>query len=291
MSTVTATGLDSSTFQYVQELVQRRSAIALECGKDYLVESRLLPLARAQGLGSVEELVRRLKSQPEGPLHAQVVEAMTTNETSFFRDVHPFEALRTVVLPELIAARASQRKLRIWSAACSTGQELYSLAILLAEHFPQLERWDVELFGSDLAQGVLEKAAAGVYSQLEVNRGLPATLLVKYFDKEVLVWRVKESLRQKVKFLRINLIEPWPPLPVMDVIFLRNVLIYFPSPVKQQILRKMRQRLAPDGALFLGGAETTLGLDDAWQRIPCGKSAFYRHAPAMADPAMPGARR
>lgn len=270
------TSFDAPTFQYVRELVQRRSAIALEPGKDYLVESRLLPLARAQGLESVPQLVQRLKSQPEGPLHAQVVEAMTTNETSFFRDVHPFEVLRSVVLPELIAARAGRRTLRIWSAACSTGQELYSLAILLAEHFPQLESWEVELLGSDLAQGVLDKAAEGRYSQLEVNRGLPAALLVKYFDKEGLSWRVKESLRRRVRLARINLIEPWPPLPRMDVIFLRNVLIYFPPEVKRQILGRMRQRLAPDGALFLGGAETTLGLDDAWQRIPAGKTSFYR---------------
>lgn len=270
------TNFDTPTFQYVRELVQRRSAIALEPGKDYLVESRLLPLARAQGLESVPQLVQRLKSQPEGPLHAQVVEAMTTNETSFFRDVHPFEVLRSVVLPELIAARAGRRTLRIWSAACSTGQELYSLAILLAEHFPQLESWEVELLGSDLAQGVLDKAAEGRYSQLEVNRGLPAALLVKYFDKEGLSWRVKESLRRRVRLARINLIEPWPPLPRMDVIFLRNVLIYFPPEVKRQILGRMRQRLAPDGALFLGGAETTLGLDDAWQRIPAGKTSFYR---------------
>lgn len=275
----TAVGnLDVASFQYVQDLVQRRSAIALEPGKDYLVESRLLPLARAQGLASVQDLVRRLKSQPEGALHTQVVEAMTTNETSFFRDVHPFEALRTVVLPELIAARTRQRKLRIWSAACSTGQEVYSLAILLAEHFPELESWDVEILGSDLSQAVLEKAAEGVYSQLEVNRGLPAALLVKYFQKEGLLWRVQEPLRRKVKLMRINLVEPWPPLPTMDVIFLRNVLIYFPPAVKQKVLLRMRQHLAADGVLFLGGAETTLGLDDAWQRIPCGKTSFYQPA-------------
>jgi chemotaxis protein methyltransferase CheR len=284
-------GLDGATFQYVQELVQRRSAIALEAGKDYLVESRLLPLAKAQGLSSVQELVRRLKSQPEGPLHAQVVEAMTTNETSFFRDVHPFEVLRTVVLPELIAARAEQRRLRLWSAACSTGQELYSLAILLAEHFPQLESWDVELLGSDLSQAVLQKAAQGRYTQLEVNRGLPASLLVKYFQKEGLTWQVQERLRRRVKLMRINLIEPWPPLPTMDVIFLRNVLIYFPPEVKQKVLGRMRQRLAHDGVLFLGGAETTLGLDDGWQRIPHGKTSVYRLAlrqPASAGPSAPG---
>jgi chemotaxis protein methyltransferase CheR len=273
---MTMANFDAPTFQYVRDLLQRQSAIALEPGKDYLVEARLLPVARAQGLASVPELVQRLKSQPVGALHAQVVEAMTTNETSFFRDVHPFEALRTVVLPELIAARATTRKLRLWSAACSSGQEPYSLAMLLAEHFPQLAEWDVELWGSDLAQGMLEKALQGRYTQLEVNRGLPASLLVKYFDKEGLTWRVKESLRRKVRFLRINLIEPWPPLPVMDVIFLRNVLIYFPAEVKRQILGRMRERLAADGVLFLGGAETPLGLDERWQRVPCGKTAFYR---------------
>jgi chemotaxis protein methyltransferase CheR len=277
MSTSTYTPA-SSAFEYVRQLVQRRSAIVLDSEKDYLVQSRLLPVARSAGLDSVQQLVERLQAQPEGPLHNQVVEAMTTNETSFFRDLHPFEALRTTVLPQLIAARASQRTLRIWSAACSTGQELYSIAMLLAEHFPELHNWQVELIGSDLSQAALDKAAEGRFTQHEVNRGLPASLLVKYFEKDKTHWRVKESLRRQVRWLRINLIEPWPKLPTLDVIFLRNVLIYFDVATKRMVLQRMRLRLAPDGVLLLGGAESTLGLDDSWQRIACGKTTVYRRA-------------
>jgi chemotaxis protein methyltransferase CheR len=220
--------------------------------------------------------VAKLRNQPYGDLHYAVVEAMTTNETSFFRDIHPFEALRNEILPPLLAARNLRRTLTVWSAASSTGQEAYTIAILLAEYFPQIGPWNIQIIGSDLSQQVLDKAALGEYTQLEVNRGLPAALLVRYFQKVGLHWQVKPEIRKRVRFLPVNLIEAWPKMPVFDVIFLRNVLIYFNPETKRQILGNIRQRLAPDGTLFLGGAETTLGIDDSWERVSHGKTSSYR---------------
>jgi chemotaxis protein methyltransferase CheR len=269
---------DPQSCEYVRRLVHDHSAIALDASKNYLVESRLSPLAIQLGLPSVAALVSELRSRPFGDLHARVIEAMTTNETSFFRDVYPFDALRTEVLPPLIAARAGRKTLSIWSAACSSGQEPYSIAILLREHFPQLRDWNVGIIASDLSQQMLDRAAAGTYSQLEVNRGLPASLLVKHFTKSGLHWQLKPEIKQWVRFEKINLIEPWPQLPPIDVMFLRNVLIYFAPEIKRQILAKVRRQLSPDGSLFLGGAETTMGIDDAWERINHGKTASYRLA-------------
>jgi chemotaxis protein methyltransferase CheR len=270
--------LDLPSFEYVRKLVREHSAIALESGKEYLVESRLLPLARHMSLASVSELVTQLRSKPFGSLHTQVVEAMTTNETSFFRDLHPFEALRKDVLPPLLAARRARKSLTVWSAACSSGQEPYTIAILLREHFPELANWNVQIIGSDLSQQVLDRAAEGCYAQHEVNRGLPAAMLVKYFQKSGLQWRVKPEIRRIVRFVRLNLIEPWPALPVIDILFLRNVLIYFTPDTKRQILDIVRRQLAADGSLFLGGAETTLGIDNAWERVNHGKASTYRLA-------------
>ena len=276
MSTTTLP-LDSPSFDYVRKLMHEQSAIALEPGKEYLVESRLLPLARQMGLPSVRELVTQLRTRPMGAVHVQVIEAMTTNETSFFRDLHPFEALRKDVLPPLLEARAARKSLTIWSAACSSGQEPYSIAIVLREHFPQLRDWNVQIIASDLSQPMLDRAALGQYTLQEVNRGLPAALLVKYFQKSGVLWQVKPDTRKLARFVRMNLIERWP-LPVCDVIFLRNVLIYFTADTKRQILRQIRRQLAPDGALFLGGAETTLGIDKGWERVNHGKTASYRQA-------------
>ncbi len=277
MSTATLP-LDTSSIEYVRKLVHDHAAIALEPSKAYLVESRLSPLARQLGLPSLHELFAQLRAKPFGALHVQVVEAMTTNETSFFRDIHPFEVLKKDVLPPLLAARSAKKSLRVWSAACSSGQEPYTIAILLREHFPQLKDWDVQIYGSDLSQPMLDRAQMGTYSQHEVNRGLPAALLIKHFQRRGLEWQLNPEVRERVRFLRINLITPWPPLPRFDVVFLRNVLIYFTAETKRHMLGKMRQQLAPDGALFLGGAETTLGIDDSWERINHGRAATYRVA-------------
>ncbi len=276
MATATPNQLEPATFNYIRELVLDRSAIVLDEQKHYLVESRLAPIVRDHGLESIDHLVDQMRSCNWSVLHQLVVEAMTTNETSFFRDLHPFETLRKAVLPELIERRVHNRTLNIWSAACSTGQEPYTIAITLREHFPALHSWTVRIYGSDLSQCVLKKARDGVYHQTEVNRGLPAALLVKYFSKRGMQWEVKDEIRRKVEFMEINLVEPWPTLPQMDIVFLRNVLIYFSCDTKRHILGKVRKTMATDGYLFLGGAETTMNLDENYHRIQQGTSIYYR---------------
>lgn len=263
-------------FDYIRELVRRGSAIVLEATKEYLVEARLGPLARKEGLGSLAELVARLRAEQNGPLQRKVIDAMTTNETLFFRDVHPFEALRKTVLPELIAARGPSRHLRIWSAACSTGQEPYTIAMTLRESFPELAAWKLDIFATDLSGEVLAKARAGTYGQIEVNRGLPAKLMIKYFTKQGVDWQVNEDLRKMVDFREMNLAETWPMMQPYDVVFLRNVLIYFDVETKKSILGRVRRLLRPDGYLFLGAAETTMNLDDGFERVQIEKSGAYR---------------
>lgn len=280
MSTATATAasptMDAPAFEYIQKLVLDRSAILLAANKGYLVESRLLPLAKKLGMSTVTELAAKLSSSSFGELHEQVVDAMTTNETSFFRDIHPFEVLKKEILPPLIAARTVSQTLNIWSAACSSGQEAYTIAMTIRENFPQLAKWRINILASDLSKEMLDRVADGSYSQIEVNRGMPAVMMVKYFKQEGVRWRVKQELRDMVITKRINLIERWPSLPKMDIIFMRNVLIYFSTEVKRQILTNVRQQMAPDGVLFLGGAETTMGVDTNLQRLSYGNTAVYR---------------
>ncbi|HEV2971598.1 MAG TPA: protein-glutamate O-methyltransferase CheR [Pirellulales bacterium] len=268
--------LDADSFLYVSDLVHKRSAIVLEPVKGYLVESRLTPLARQHGFGTLQQMVSELRARSPGDLHHKVVEAMTTNETSFFRDIHPFETLKTEVLPKLIANRGSQRALNIWCGACSSGQEPYTIGMVIREYFPALATWNVKLVASDLSSQVLAQARQGLYSQAEVNRGLPASLLVKHFQKSGMQWQVKDNVRKLVQFMELNLIERWPPLPQMDVIFLRNVLIYFSTETKKSILDNVGKLLATDGFLFLGGAETTLNLDDSFERVNFAKTVCYR---------------
>lgn len=270
---MTTAELTPADFDFIRGLVREQSAIVLEQDKHYLVETRLQMLVKSDGFPSVEHLMAEVRA---GKRHTRVVEAMTTNETSFFRDLLPFEAFRKLVLPELTAKRAGQRRLQIWCAACSTGQEPYSIAMLLREHSPGLKDWNLQLLASDLAGNVLERARRATFNQLEVNRGLPAPLLLKYFRQEGTQWTLKDEIRSMVQFQQLNLIGLWPALPEMDVVFLRNVLIYFDVPVKQQILARVRRILRPDGFLFLGGAETTLNLDDAFERVPFERSGCYR---------------
>jgi len=224
----------SVEFDYIRNLVRERSALVLETGKEYLVESRLCPLARQEGFPSLGHFIDRLRATPFGPLHRKLVEAMTTNETTFFRDVRPFEVLRTVILPGILNQRAPDRCLNVWCAACSTGQEPYSVAILIREHFPALLGWNLRLIASDFSREVLARARQGRYSQLEVNRGLPAVLLLKYFKKLGDEWEISPATRRMVEFSEINLFGPWPPLPRMDIIFMRNVMIYFDIEVKKK---------------------------------------------------------
>jgi chemotaxis protein methyltransferase CheR len=262
-------------FAYVRELVHRRSAIFLEAGKEYLVESRLLPIAQASGEGSLDRLVSRLRSSPEGSLHKRVVEAMMTNETSWFRDHHPFHALESVILPDLLRRRARERRLTIWSAATATGQEAYSIAIVLYERLAGDPTWNLRVIATDLSEEMVRRTSAGRYSQLEINRGLPAAKLVRHFTRVGAEWQVNEPLRRVVEARQLNLAAPFPPLPSVDVVFLRNVLIYFKVDTRREIFDRVRRVLRPDGYLVLGGAETTINVD-AFERVPLDKATVYR---------------
>jgi chemotaxis protein methyltransferase CheR len=273
---VTTSPTSNESKIYLRDLVRRRSAIVIEADKDYLLESRLHPLARQHSMSTLDELVAQVRRDERGPLAHAVIEAMTTNETSFFRDIHPFEALKTKILPDLMAARASVRTLRIWCAAASTGQEPYSIAMAICEAFPALATWNVQIIATDLNATVLARAREGRFKQLEVNRGLPAALLVKYFDRVGADWQIKKQIRDMVSFQELNLLERWPLFTAQDVIFIRNVLIYFDIPTKQQILGRARQILRSDGYLILGGAETTMNLDDGYAPIRVGPSVYYQ---------------
>jgi len=279
--------LSSNAFAFVSDLVRRESAIVLEQGKEYLVESRLLPLAREAGLPGVNEYVTRLQTGGTVADKAAVVEALTTNETSWFRDKEPFEALATTVIPDLLQRNAARRKITIWSAACSSGQEAYTIAMQMAEHVLPLG-WSVDIVATDLAGSMLERTKAGRYSQLEVGRGLPAPMLVKHFTRQGTHWEVNERLRSMVRVQKINLATPFPPLPVFDIVFLRNVLIYFDATTKKSILERVRRVITPQGYLFLGGAETTLGVDDGWERTAVGRCTVNRprsaSTPTVAPP-------
>ena len=268
--------LGQAEFDFLRSLVRERCAIVLEPGKEYLADTRLAPLLRGGGFPSAVELCAVLRAAPRGELERRVVEAMTTNETSFFRDIHPFEALRGRLLPELLAARAQERRLRLWSGACSSGQEAYSLAMLLSEHFSGLRLWDVSVLATDISRAMVQRTGAGLYGQLEINRGLPAPLLLNHFERIGTQWQIKPALRQLVQARELNLAAPWPTLPRFDVILLRNVLIYFDLDTRRSILRRARQALRPDGYLILGSAETTQLVDERWERVSCGTSVSYR---------------
>ena len=268
--------LSTTDFQFLSKLVRQRSAIVLEPDQSYLLEARLAPLASTEGFGSIETMVAQLRQESFNGLHRKVVEAMTTNETSFFRDLHPFEALRTLVLPEVIKRRQAERRLTIWCAACSSGQEPYTIAMTILEHLPQLAGWDVRILATDLSRDMVAKSRAGRYSQTEVNRGLPASLLVKYFDKKGVEWVVRPDVQRFCEFREMNLIEPWGAVPPMDVVFLRNVLIYFDVETKRSILANARRALQPWGYLFLGGAETTINLGDTFERVQFDRAGCYR---------------
>lgn len=268
--------MNAAEFDYVCRFIRDESAIVLEPGKEYLVEARLQTLARREQIGSVSELIGKLRASPKNGMHRKVVEAMTTNETSFFRDLHPFEALRKTIIPELMAARASEKQLDIWCGAASTGQEPYSLLMLMAEHFPALLDWKVRFLATDLSSETLDRARAGRFSQLEVNRGLPAALLVKYFARSGADWIISEALRKRVEFREMNLVKDWPFLAAFDLVLMRNVLIYFDVDTKKAILGRTRRVLRPGGYLLLGGAETTLNLDDNFRRTAVNNTTCYR---------------
>jgi chemotaxis protein methyltransferase CheR len=268
--------LEAGDFDYVCTLLRQQSGMVLEAGKEYLVETRLKPVAKQAGFASLTDLISQLRDRPLNQLHVSVVEALTTNETQFFRDIHPFEALQSSILPELFRKRAATRQLNVWCAAASTGQEPYSLAMLLADSFPDRASWHVRCLASDLSEEALARARQGCYRQLEVNRGLPPRLLTKYFSEQGADWQLAEQILRRVEFRNINLVAAWPVLPQMDLILMRNVLIYFNVETKKAILRKVRKVLKPDGYLFLGSAETTLNLDTAFEQVQFNKTVCYQ---------------
>jgi chemotaxis protein methyltransferase CheR len=266
-------------YEYLRRLLKERSGLDLSADKQYLVESRLVPLARRVGLAGISELVQRMKSLGAEALIADVVEAMTTNETFFFRDKIPFDHLRQTILPALLQSRANRRSIRIWSAACSTGQEPYSIAMLLKEAGQALAGWRVEILATDLSQGVLEKSRSGLFSQFEVQRGLPIQLLVKYFTQTGELWQLNADIRAMVQHRQLNLLQDFSQLGVFDVIFCRNVLIYFDQHTKVSIFDRLARQLEPDGMLMLGAAESVVGITDVFKPCP-DRRGLYQLNPA-----------
>lgn len=268
--------VSESAFNYIRELVLECSAIVLEDGKEYLVESRIGQVVETEGFETVDQLVEALRKNSHNGLQSKVIEALTINETSFFRDIHPFETLKDVVLPELLKTRKSTKKLNIWCAASSSGQEPYSIAMLIRENFPTLLDWEINFIASDISEKMLAQCRSGKFSQLEVNRGLPASYLVKYFEKTGSTWSIKKKFTEMIRFQNINLSKELPYIPKMDIIFIRNVLIYFDIGTKKKILKKLGSLLQPDGFLFLGTAESTLNLDNSFERMDYKHSGCYR---------------
>ncbi|MDQ1682673.1 MAG: chemotaxis protein methyltransferase CheR [Frankiaceae bacterium] len=266
----------AADFDWIAQLVWQRSAIVLEKGKEYLVESRLAPLARKTGAETVSEFVTRLIAKPDSSLISEVIDAMTTNETSWFRDHYPFQALQSHVLPELTRNRGRQRTLRVWSAGCSSGQEPYSIAMVVQDHFALHPGWAVDIIGSDLSDVMLEKARNARYGQLEVNRGLPVAMLVRHFERLGTEWQLRPEIRRMVDFRSINLAQRIPEMGTFDIIFLRNVLIYFDADTKRGIFEQVKRVLRPDGYLFLGGAETTLNVDPDFEPVMYDRATCYR---------------
>jgi chemotaxis protein methyltransferase CheR len=262
-------------YKYLQQEIYRESGIVIDQDKHYLLESRLMPVARAAKLGSLDELCARLRAKTSADLARQVIEALTTNETLFFRDMAPFDALKNLILPELMAKKPN--KLAIWSAAASSGQEIYSIAMLLREAAATVN-CPVDLLGTDLSEQILDRAREGKYVQFEVNRGLPAAYLVKYFQRQGLDWQLKDDIRKMARFRRFDLRQAMAGLGKFDIVFCRNVLIYFDIETKVKILNQILNVLHPGGYLLLGGAETTLNLHDKFERIAVGNTAVYRKA-------------
>jgi chemotaxis protein methyltransferase CheR len=254
-------------YEFLRKLLKERSGLDLSADKQYLVESRLVPLARKAGLPGISELVQKIKNGTD-PLTSDVVEAMTTNETFFFRDKIPFDHLREAVLPELMQARANRRSLRIWCAASSSGQEPYSIAMCLKGLGAALAGWRIEILATDLSQAVLEKSRAGIFSQFEVQRGLPIQMLVKHFTQVGELWQLNADIRAMVQHRQLNLLQDFSHLGTFDVIFCRNVMIYFDQDTKTGIFDRLAKALEADGVLALGAAESVVGISDAFKPYP-----------------------
>jgi len=266
--------VERAAFERIRRLVHSQAGIVVDDGKEYLVEARLSALPQEFGLKRIEDVAERINTEPA--LATRVVEAMTTNETSFFRDHRPFEILRTDILPELLRRRAPRNTLEIWCAACASGQEPYSIAMLLREQFPELANWTIRILATDISHAILERAKAANFSQLEVNRGLSAAQLLKHFDRAGLHWVLKQDLKASVTFAHLNLIGQWPIMPRFDIVFIRNVLIYFDMDTKRLVLNRVGGQLSADGYVFLGGGETLIDTDSPFERMNFERASCYR---------------
>lgn len=261
---------------YIRNLVRVRSAMVLEPEKTYLLQSRLEPFAKQEGFGSMADLVSQLRQTSYGPLHKRVVEAMTINETSFFRDLVPFQALKDRLLPEVIQANWDIKRLHIWCGASSSGQEPYSILLTILRHFPELTSWHIRLIATDLSQEMIKRGQEGRYGPFEVNRGLSPPMLNTYFSRQGMEWQIRDDVRNMIEFREMNLAGSWLVLPTMDLVFMRNVMMYFDMETRKDILRRIRGILAPHGYLILGATETTLAVDDHFERVPVNGTSVYR---------------
>ena len=276
--------MTDADFEFLRGFLKARSGLSLSAEKRYLVDSRLSPVCRRFKLASLSDLVTRLRTNRDGEAERAVVEAMTTNETFFFRDRAPFDLFRDALLPRYLAGRASARRLRIWCAASSTGQEPYSLAMVLDEAKAKLGGWKVEIVATDICTEVLEKARAGLYSQFEVQRGLPVQMLLKHFTQVGDQWQISPAIRAMVDYRPLNLIKDFGSLGSFDIIYCRNVLIYFDAAMKTDVLRRLSNALAPDGVMLLGAAETVIGLTDALMPDPGHRGLYVPNRTADVAP-------
>jgi chemotaxis protein methyltransferase CheR len=269
--------MNTSDFTFLIELIKKRSGIVLSADKGYLVESRLVPVAQRNGCGSVDELVRKMHAAPNEKLSEEVTEAMTTNESFFFRDKTPFEYLKELIIPQMKERRGIQKRINFWCAAASTGQEPYSIAMILKEASPILPNWNFKIVGTDLSQEVLDKAQSGTYSQFEVQRGLPINLLMKFFKQDGEIWSIDPAIRAMVQYKNYNLLNNFKPLGNFDVVFMRNVLIYFDKETKKSILERTAALMPDDGYLVLGAAETVIGITDAFRPLKSHRGLYERN--------------
>jgi chemotaxis protein methyltransferase CheR len=277
-------------YEYLRKLLKERSGLVLAPEKQYLIESRLMPVARRAGCASITELVRRLREPDAEPLKVEIAETMTINESFFFRDKVPFDRFRDTVLPAMLAARAKSRRLRIWCAAASTGQEPYSLAMILKSMQEKFSGWRIEILATDISSDVLERSRVGIYSQFEVQRGLPIQMLMQHFEQIGEQWRVTETIRKMVQFRQLNLLADFASLGTFDVVFCRNVLIYFDQATKVNVLERVYRQLAPDGFLLMGAAETVVGLTDTFVPLAEKRGLYVRAEPQPQKPKLAAAR-
>ncbi len=268
--------VSKESLSFFFSFLQKESGLVLDDSKTYLIEARLGPIVSEAGLASIDALCQQLRLNPTSPLRQKVVDAMATNETSFFRDMVPFEIVRKVILPELIKTNQHSKKIRIWSAACATGQEPYSLAMLLSNMGPALAGWNVEILATDMVERVLERARNGTYSHYEIQRGLPAQYMTRFFDQVGTEWQVRPELKKWIQFRRLNLLSDYSGLGLFDIIFCRNILIYFDIASKKKVLEQMAASLSPNGVLFLGGGETPLGITDRFTRFEIDRAVYYK---------------